>query len=145
MQNTHEARRKFIRHPAEIPIDISYSSNQTSLTRETHNISCGGLSFKTDQPVPLYQIIMLSIRITKPYFEEPAQVVWCKENPDGYEIGVEFMAEDAAFRAKMVEQVCHIEQYRKEREALDGKLLTSQEAALEWIDKFAADFSTSGD
>jgi hypothetical protein len=34
----------------------------------------------------------------------------------------------------------HIEHYRKEVERLEGRALTSQEAAGEWISKYAGDF-----
>ena len=38
----------------------------------------------------------------------------------GYEVGVRFLAEESNFRMRMVEQVCYIEQYKRElKEARD--------------------------
>jgi len=38
-------------------------------------------------------------------------VCWNKAEEDGFEIGVRFMEAEALFKARMVEQVCHIEDY----------------------------------
>ena len=47
------------------------------------------------------------------------------------------------FRARMVEQVCHIEQYRHEILKNEGRKLSSEAAALEWIQKYAPLFPGS--
>jgi hypothetical protein len=38
----------------------------------------------------------------------------------------------------MVEQVCHIEHYRKEVMVCEGRQLTSEDAAKEWVAKYAS-------
>jgi hypothetical protein len=40
----------------------------------------------------------------------------------------------------MVEQVCHIEQYKRSAKDNEGRELTSEQAATEWIARHAADF-----
>jgi hypothetical protein len=40
----------------------------------------------------------------------------------------------------MVEQICHIEAYRRNILQTEGRVLDGRSAALEWIDKYAADF-----
>ena len=45
----------------------------------------------------------------------------------------------------MVEQVCPIEQYRHEMLKNEGRTLSSEEAALEWIQKYAPQFPGPGD
>ena len=47
---------------------------------------------------------------------------------------------DEAFKVRMVEQICHIEHYRKEVLASEDRRLTSQEAATEWIGKYSSKF-----
>ena len=44
------------------------------------------------------------------------------------------------FIYSMVEQVCHIEQYKKEVLKNEGQGLSGEEAAVEWITKYAKDF-----
>ena len=40
----------------------------------------------------------------------------------------------------MVEQICHIEQYKQDVFEKDGRRLSGEQAALEWIEKYATDF-----
>jgi hypothetical protein len=40
----------------------------------------------------------------------------------------------------MIEQICHIEHYRKEVKLAEGRELSSEEAADEWIKRYAGDF-----
>ena len=40
----------------------------------------------------------------------------------------------------MIEQICHIEHYRHEIEQVEGRKLNSEEAAREWIQRYASEF-----
>jgi hypothetical protein len=40
----------------------------------------------------------------------------------------------------MVEQICHIEHYKREVAEREGRELSGQQAAKEWIAKYAASF-----
>jgi hypothetical protein len=40
----------------------------------------------------------------------------------------------------MVEQVCHVESYRRAVEQREGRQLTAEEAAEEWISRHASSF-----
>lgn len=44
-----------------------------------------------------------------------------------------------AFKARMVEQVCQIKKYHQTLEQ-QGRVLSIEEAAMEWISRYAADF-----
>lgn len=43
----------------------------------------------------------------------------------------------------MVEQLCHIEHYRRTVRESQGRALGSQEAAIEWIERYAEAFPFS--
>jgi len=58
-------------------------------------------------------------------------------------VGVEFLDQDILFRLRMVEQICHIEQYRRTVRESQGRVLSSQEAAIEWIERYAEAFAFS--
>jgi hypothetical protein len=57
-----------------------------------------------------------------------------------YEIGVAFEDSLDAFRIRMVEQVCQIERYRLSVLGCEGRELTTEEAAREWIARYADQF-----
>lgn len=135
------ALRQFIRHPASIPITAEYAD--VTFTPEillAHNVGVGGLAFTSDRPFDAGTILHLKISHLRPAFETVVRVVWCHAQGEGAETGVEFLSQNEAYRARMVEQVCHIEAYRLDMANTKGRSLTPGEAAVEWIEKFAASF-----
>ena len=66
--------------------------------------------------------------------------MWCRKRSEGTELGVEFLTLDDAFKTRMVEQICYIENYKHAVKRNEGRDLTVQEAAVEWVSKYAADF-----
>lgn len=131
--------RTYIRHPTSIPVQLSPSTHEPTCVN-ARNLSAGGLSFITDEPVKVGTKVDVSIPLIQPEYHGVGVVVWSHDHkPNGYEVGVKFTSDDEFFRARMVEQVCCIEDYRQ-RVALKGRRLSSEEAALEWIGKHAVDF-----
>lgn len=131
--------RKFIRHPSDIPIQIELESVVSSRTEYLNNISEGGICFKSRVPIDAGALIHIRIPLVHPIFECTGCVVWCEPHEEHYDVGVKFDRGEQIFRLRMVEQICHIEHYKKE--ALKrGRRLTSEEAALEWIARHAARF-----
>lgn len=130
--------RQFIRHPADIPIQITAAHGR--LRSRSRNLGNGGLALKTRQALEPGQVVELLIAIVRPAFKTQASVVWCRTRDAGFEVGVEFLASDALYRARMVEQVCHIESYRARIRESEGRELTADQAAMEWIAKYASDF-----
>lgn len=130
--------RQFIRHPVSLPIEVS------QLAAEAFCLGIGGLAFRYDQFAEPGSFLHLRIPVVTPEFEVDAKVVWCRCAEGDIELGVEFLSADDAFRVRMVEQVCHIENYRQEVRAAQGRELSFEEAAEEWIGKFSARFPGAG-
>jgi len=136
--------RQFIRHPANIPIEVKAHGLLAHEIDRTDNLSVGGLAFRTEHEFAAGSVVDIRIPFVRPAFEVEARVAWCHRNGDGFLLGVEFLDHDDAFMARMVEQVCQIENYQKEVYRAEGRLLTSEEAAAEWIAKHAAKFPGAG-
>jgi hypothetical protein len=131
--------RNYIRHPTSIPIHVSTGSTNTAQAM-VNNLSAGGLSFVTDIAVKVGSVVDLMISCVTPDYKGEGVIVWRRsQEPTGFEVGVRFANDDEYFRVRMVEQVCQIEEYRQQL-ADAGRNLTTEEAALEWINRFAADF-----
>lgn len=134
--------RTFIRHPTSIPIQIFASGDSNARVR-VRNLSAGGLCFTTNTPVQLGTRVEFDIPITTPGYRGSGIIVWQREQAPGvYEVGIRFTSDDEFFRTRMVEQVCQIEDYRQ-RLALKGRNLTSEEAAMEWIARYSENFNQS--
>jgi hypothetical protein len=134
--------RSFIRHPTGIPIEISLEG-QPRKHEPLQNVSRGGVCFKYPEAVPVGSNIIVRIVLTSPPFELRCQVSWCLADGPAWQVGVEFLDPDDLFRTRMVEQICHIEQYRRSVREREGRALSSHEAALEWIERYADAFPFS--
>jgi len=140
--NAH-AMIRFIRHPADIPIEVKAHGQLVHETHNTFNLSASGLAFRCGREFSPGDIVRIRIPFVRPPFEVEARVAWCKAHEGRFELGVEFLDQDDAFLARMVEQVCHIENYQKTIYREEGRLLSPEEAATEWISKFASRFPGS--
>jgi hypothetical protein len=132
--------REYVRHSVDVPLDVTTVPSLPGATRKGVNLSYGGLSFLMEECLDNGQIIHLRIGTIDPPFEANARVVWCRPEGDAWLVGVEFLDSTDAFQSRMVQQVCSIENYRKEVLENEGRKLTTQEAAAEWINKFAGRF-----
>jgi len=132
--------RKYIRHPSDIPIEFDIEGLASHDAKHLNDISFGGLSFRARFRVKPGTAIVIKIPFVQPGFEVRANVKWCCKREHHYDVGVSFVDPDDAFRTRMVEQVCHIEHYKKEILEKEGRELTGEEAALEWIKRYAGRF-----
>lgn len=131
--------RQYIRHPTSIPLEFSVDDYQVD-TRTMNNISEGGVSFICKNKIEVGAVIKISIKSIRPDIELIGSVVWNNKLDSGeYLVGVKF-TESEHYRARMVEQVCYIEEYRKKVLQEEGRELSSEEAANEWISRYASRF-----
>lgn len=149
--------RSYIRHPSDIPIQIDLTTEKNmqgkaaseAVSAETSdqtqgqqlsNISHGGLAFNAERPLETGAVITLKISSVQPAFEAEGLVTHCSREGQHYVIGIEFISKDSLFVARMVEQVCHIEHYKRAIAEKEGRHLSGEEAAKEWIERYAASF-----
>ncbi len=134
--------RRYIRHPTDIPIAWKLGEVIPPGTEYLSNISEGGLAFFSTVHVMPGSSIEISIPVLHPQLTMEGVVVWCRETEREtiFEVGVRFVNTDSHFRMRMVEQVCYIEHFKKILEEETGSPVTGEDAALEWIRRFAKDF-----
>ena len=141
--------REYIRHPSDIPLQYTFIDKLAHHTKSTHNVSLGGLSFSASEDLKINSWLTITIPVNKDEFQVKAQVRWCSANnnlsPESsvsafFDVGVQFSDSLDAFTIRMVEQICHIEHYKKVVLKEQGRKLSNDEAAAEWIEKFAPKF-----
>lgn len=154
--------REFIRHTVDVPLEFRTVEGEdqsgigplppaatapapweTSEGRSV-NVGFGGLAFASNYCPQAGDLIELRIPSVSPPFVATARVAWCRPEGGQYLIGVSFLDASDAFRSRMVQQVCSIENYRREMQEKEGRELTAQEASAEWIAKFANRFPAPG-
>lgn len=137
--------RRFIRHPSTIAIELAACEPgeivEKPLLVNAKDISFGGICCETPMAFAPDQWVQVVIPFVEPRFEVVAKVVWCRpEASDSHMVGIAFASSADAFAARMVEQICHIEHYRREVLELEGRALTDEMAAKEWITQYADSF-----
>ena len=131
--------RRYIRHPSNVP--ISYNTKDHKEQPEIlRDVSSGGLCFTSDIHLHPGHPIHIEIPVSEPPFQADGVIKWCRCEGNHYVVGVAFNEITNLFALRMVEQLCHIEGYRQQVQEQEQRNLTSEEAAAEWIEKYAADF-----
>ncbi len=140
MNTAPKLMRSYIRHPSDIPLEYKLESLDDSATLNLNNVSYGGVSFNSQEPIKTGSVIELKILFVQPEFVSKCQVTWCQLEGEYYVIGAMFLKQDDLYMARMVEQICHIEHYKNEIMRREGRCMSGEQAATEWISKFASSF-----
>jgi hypothetical protein len=136
--------RNFIRHASGIPLDVKVETSENTHSHQAVNISQGGISFISKKAIQTGKLVSIRVPAISDTFKFEGQVAWCKKDGRSYTIGIQFYDVEQSFTARMVEQICHIESYRKEVSKTEKRKLSSDEAAEEWIALYADKFPHIG-
>ena len=126
-----------IRHPRQIPLEARITRLKSAPVPRPCQAM---LAFDCERRIRVGATIAMRIPSLKEGGRVIGRVAWLIRSLQGYVVGVAFYCENEAFRMRMLEQVCHIEAYRREKTAREGRDVTRDEAAAEWIARHAADF-----
>ncbi len=128
--------RRYLRHPVDLPIELYPTSGQPRL--RLRNYSFCGLCCSSPRHLQPGTAVEIEIPdIQPPSYHGQGVVAWCVEAGGHYEVGIRFATESEAFEARMAEQMCHIESYRRRVSMLEERELSPDEAAFEWINEYA--------
>lgn len=132
--------RHFLRHPSDLPVELVLRKQTYQPRQRLNDISLGGVACNSSRSFRRGTAIELRIPTLGDQARYAGIVAWSRKQADHFLVGIRFMDEDTLFRARMVEQVCQIEHYRRERERELGQSVSTEAAAQEWIAANAANF-----
>jgi hypothetical protein len=135
----------FIEHPYDQP--LSLRSIKTAVknfnTRYYRRID-GGIRLITRQSFEPGTLIEIQTRIRGEGATFRGRVLWIKEiEGRTSQLGLVFDNSEEAYRARMIEQLCHIEHYQR-RQYAAGRNLDVHDAANEWIEQYSPNFPQIG-
>jgi len=133
-------KRKFIHHPGELPISCRRAECTRASAKPFVENSFVGLSFNGREAVEPGTILDVTVNLCDEDQTFQGKVVWIRHLDHYYNLGLCFADEEDAFRVRMIEQVCHIEVYRRRLCKNEGHNIDIALAAQEWIEKFSAQF-----
>ena len=131
----------YLRHPSDMPVELRLRRLPPISRQQLCNISLGGLACNSSRRFRRGSAVELRIPALGEQARYRGVVAWCRRQADAFLVGIAFLDEDTLFRARMVEQICQIEHYRREQEQLRGQPLDSESMAHEWITRHAAEFA----
>lgn len=134
----HDLQTGFIYHPAGFPLEckrVWFNNNNGPDETECSDI---GLIFESEKYIKPGITIEITIPLRHEMEKFRGKVVLVRHNGDFFEIGLWLQRRSDASRARIVEQICHIETYLKEKKYREGPYnLNPEQAAREWINKHA--------
>ena len=136
----HDVKTGFLQHPAGYPMEIKRKRFWEKLDADKQTSSRIGIMFDSDEYYKPGTNIDITIPLPNKIENFSGKVVLVKQNGDHYEIGLWLRREEDASRARIVEQICHIEVYMQEKKYREGPYnLNPDRVAREWITKYASD------
>lgn len=105
----NKIRNGFIHHPQQFPLEAKRLRSWGRSTRMESSTGDIGLSFVSRKYIPTGSEMELSIPLRGDVQKFHGHVVLVREIIGGYEIGVWLASADEASRARLVEQICHLE------------------------------------
>ncbi len=127
----------YMRHPEEIPVSLQQA--EQDLTHQDGDQSIGVICHCATGYASGEQV-RLMIPAIAPNINPLGTIDWCQPHHSGYELGIRFETGDNAMRARMLEQLCHIYRYRQRILQRQQRYLSLDQAAAEWIERYAALF-----
>jgi len=136
-------KRKFYRHPWRVPIQYYERQERIPDISPSVDVSEGGIAFYAPRFIAKGTHVHLKIPVGDQMFEINGIVAYSNRLPrlDRYRTGVAFLDPTSAFRAKLAEQMLEIQKYRDKVSEKLGHSISEEEAALQWIEKYAQHFS----
>lgn len=133
-----QQERCFIRHPVDIPIEISRKKNVREFNSELSNLSLKGACVILSDAIEIGDYVRMKLPQTSTEnelsdLETEGVVVWCHKINDEYEIGIEFVAEFTEFHNKMLEQIKQINIYKQNVLQQEGRKLSGKQAYMDLL------------
>ena len=147
-----QERRSVVRHAIELPIryrvlserrQMSGTRSQLTNPQKTKNISDSGLLFLATEYFKVGTLLELSLPVKEKVLTIEGCVVHASQDSESglFRTGIHFPKIDSVFKVKLAEQVYQIDQFRKSLSRQEGRLVSEEEAAHQWIEEHSSDFA----
>jgi len=124
----------FIYHPAGFPLEVKRLWFNDAHTPDNDAPGNIGVIFESEKYIKPGTTIEITIPLRNDMEKFRGKVVLVRNSGSHFEIGLWFSCRADASRARIVEQICHIESYIQEKKYRDGPYaLNRDRAAEEWI------------
>ncbi len=131
----------YLQHPSEVPLYAKRKkSRQKDTTSQEQTALNTGLCFRTTDSFAADTTIEITLFLNGSALNAEARVAWVEKDGDSHWVGVNFTNSESSYTMRMAEQICQIEHYRQDVLATQGRRLSQEQAAAEWVERYAARF-----
>lgn len=130
---------EFVAHPRELPLDITLIEDQPFPAICENRDGFVGITYLSHNPFTNGCSVQITLEEIDPNFCVSGRIASCDKEGEEYRIAIEFPTKEECYCVRMIEQLSQIEHYRRQAKN-QGRRLNYNEAAAEWIQKFAASF-----
>jgi hypothetical protein len=123
------------RYETRLPVEYALGDVVAHQSDYLRNISAGGLCLRARSALAPGDRIRVQIPLLEPRFRAQGTVVWCRERDGAFDVGVAFDKSVVNDVPPVVEKVCSLEAYRRKTAEEQGRELTTEQAALEWLER----------
>lgn len=116
-----------------LSVRLHHPRRDSHHARTIQNLSVGGIACYSEEPVPTGERVAIEMAIGAQQVQLHGTVVWCRAAGGRFELGLRFEEDRAETRARVYRELAEIEHYRHEVLMLEGRQLSSDAAALEWM------------
>jgi hypothetical protein len=116
-----------------LSIRLEHRRRGSRQTRTIQNLSLGGIACYSDEAVPTGDRVSVEMAIGGQQLHLQGVVVWCRAAEGCFELGLRFDEGLVESRERMYQDIAAIEHYRHEVLMLEGRQLSTDAAALEWM------------
>ena len=133
----------FIHHPSAFPLSYKRLWFDKEKNHSSEEDQAIGLCFRSEKYLKPGIKVEVSIPLRGDVQIFRGKVVLVRNMDDHFEIGIWLTHKDV-HRARVVEQICHIETYLRTKRHQDGPFINDERVAEEWVSKYAAVFPSAG-
>lgn len=134
-----DAQTGFIHHQRAYPLNYKCLLPDIEDEYSTDGQGDTGLLFHSEKYLKPGTAIEATVTLNKRLEKIRGRVVMVRDREDYYEIGLWLGHQEDASRARIVEQICYIEEYIREKKFREGPFVLNRDrAAEEWISKYSA-------
>ena len=136
-------RRRSLRHPIKVRLRLQLTGDRAVTRSQTGDLSEGGLHFFWVRALAKGTSLRVTVPVLKQAFKMTGKVVYSvRDTITGlFRTGISFIETSSAFRMKLAEEILRIQKFRDEISEKQGYMISEEEAALTWIQKYSKDFS----
>ncbi|MGH1430710.1 MAG: PilZ domain-containing protein [Neptuniibacter sp.] len=134
-------QQRVIHHPEEFSIELQQKKTPYPISDKFLNLK---LVCHSSTPFSSGESVAIHLPTVSNNEEVMGVVEWCNSAQRGFELGIKFSDPNELMRLRMLEQICFIKRYRNHVLHIEGRDLSDQDAALEWIAKYARLFPNVG-